>query len=820
MSGGGGGVAGAGAGPLAGLRVVEVAFGISAVGAGLAASLPGALLRDFGARVSRVRSARRSTLDAGIEFDAGWQRGKEIVEVDEDGDDAAATVADLARAADVIFLAGPEELIERRSLGAAELIRASPRLVAVRIRPSRDARGAVGDLELLLGARTGLLTQLRSHRGGPAFADLPVAATGAGLAATVGALAGLYERESTGRGGWVETSLADGLRALLPMIIGRVEHHSPSTTLLWKEQGPTESLAYRCADGEYLQLWFGAKGAYEAFLERMDEPPSPKGYNGDLVSGAMAERGQRWAARFATRERSFWLADLAGAAFRCEPVLRPGEVLLDAHVRQIGLSTTLDHPRRGPVTALGRVGLVTPAAPVGAAGRTEDAGRTDGDGTAADGTAAGGTAAGGTGAAGGGRLLSGVRVLDLSAYLAGPITTWILAELGADVVKVEPLTGDVHRSMEPMFAAGQRGKRAVALDLKAPGAARVLAGLFRWSDVVHHNSRVGLAERLGYGEDTVRAANPGVVYSHASGFGATGPRARLAANDHLMQALSGVEAAQGGAGRPPTFMAWGAIDVASGWLSAATVLAGLYARRRGSTSGDAGPGPGQSVSVSLLGAALLFKSGAFVVGDTPVAGPVLDAGQTGYGAAYRIYPGGDGRWFALAVPDAGAWTRLRDVVSVPGLPADPPPLRTDPAGLPQPAEVLLAAAFRGDGAAAWVTRLRAADVPAELVVEVDRTGFVAGLLDDPVTRQLAGVVSFDWGARGRLDQPGFAARFGPAPAPGARPTIPGLGEHTAEVLTAAGLDTDLPADRPGPTPPTTATPSAANASSVGGPARR
>ncbi|CAO5154341.1 CoA transferase [Frankia sp. AiPs1] len=818
--------------PLAGLRVVEVAFGISAVGAGLAAGLPGALLRDFGARVCRVQSARRSTLDAGIAFDTVWQRGKEIVAVDEFGADGPATVAELARSADVVFLAGPEETLERRGLGAPDLLRDNPRLVAVRIRPSRDARGPVGDLELLLGARTGLLTQIRGHRSGPTFADLTVAAAGAGLAATVGALAGLYERESTGRGGWAETSLADGLRAILPMIIGRVEHPSPSTTLLWTEQGPSESLAYRCADGEYLQLWFGAKGAYEAFLEHMHEPPSEKGYNDDLVSGTMAERGQRWAATFATRDRSFWLEDLAGAAFRCEPVLRPGEALRDEHVREIGLSSTFDDPRHGQVTALGRVGLVAPApasaiAPAVTSAVAPGAGPDDSSVSSAFGladsasssvsTAGSGSVEGapssGSGAVDGsaspsagwardGRLLAGVRVLDLSAYLAGPITTQILAELGADVVKVEPLTGDVHRYMEPMFAAGQRGKRAVALDLKAPDVAEVLNGLFRWSDVVHHNSRVGLAERLGYGEATVRAANPSVVYSHASGFGASGPRARLAANDHLMQALSGVEAAQGGAGRPPTFLVWGAIDVTSGWLSACAVLAGLYARRRAAVpatgaatfaagagpSAGGGAGPGQSVTASLLGAALMLKSGAFVADGTVVAGPVLDAEQTGYGAAYRIYQAGDDAWFALAVPDTASWTRLREAVPVAGLPGDPPPLRTDPAGTPQAAEILLADAFRAEPAAVWVARLRAADVPVEPVRETDRSGFVAGLVDDPVTRQLGAVASFDWGARGRLDQPGFPLRFGPLPVAEAPRAIPGLGEHTAQVLTAVGFD--------------------------------
>jgi crotonobetainyl-CoA:carnitine CoA-transferase CaiB-like acyl-CoA transferase len=189
-----------------------------------------------------------------------------------------------------------------------------------------------------------------------------------------------------------------------------------------------------------------------------------------------------------------------------------------------------------------------------------------------------------------------VKVLDLSAYLAGPVGTAILAELGADVVKVEPATGDVHRAIEPLFCAGQKGKRAVALDLKAPDAGPVLDRLFRWADVVHHNSRLGLAERLGYDEATVRAAHPDVVYSFASGFGSTGPRAPLPANDQLMQALAGIEASQGGHGAEPTFLSWGAVDVAGGWVSACAMLAGLYARRR--------TGVGQSASSSLLGAAI------------------------------------------------------------------------------------------------------------------------------------------------------------------------------------------------------------------------
>jgi crotonobetainyl-CoA:carnitine CoA-transferase CaiB-like acyl-CoA transferase len=740
--------------PLAGLRAVEVALGVSAVGAGLASSLPGSLLRDLGADVVRVQSRCRPTLDAGVEFARVWDRGKEIVEVD-DSDPArvAAQITALAAAADVLFVAGREDLAERSGLRAWDLARSNPRLVVVRIRPSHNALGVVGDLELLVQARSGLLTQIRGHRPGPAFGDLFVASAGAGLSAAVGALACLIEREATGLGGWAETSLYDGLAAILPMIIGRVEHHSPSTRLLWHDQGPAEALSYRCADGEYLQLWFGAKGAYEAFLEHMGDPPSEKGYNADLISGAMVERGERWAAMFATRDRDWWIADLAGQNFRCEPVWRPGEALRDPHVIQAGLSVRHHDPERGPMTVLGPVVRVTRA----------------GDGEP--------QAAGPRGT----RLLEGVRVLDLSAYLAGPITPLVLAELGADVIKVEPLTGDVHRNMEPMFAAGQRGKRAVALDLKAPDAPAVLERLFRRSDVVHHNSRVGVAERLGYDEAKVRAVNPDVIYSFASGFGDHGPRALLAANDQLMQALSGVEAAQGGDGQPPTYLVWGAIDVTGGWLAACGVLAGLFARRH--------RGGGQSVATSLLGAALTLKSGAFLAADRVVSGPVLDAGQTGYGAAYRMYSGRDGAWFALAVPDAQAWQRLREVVRLDGLPASPPPLRTIPGGGPQPEEALLEDAFRARDAAAWVTALRAAGVPVEPVVEADRSAFAAGFLDDPVNHQLGRVVSYHWGDRGRVDQPCFPPRFGPGPRPRARAGLPGLGEHTAEVLQSLKKET-------------------------------
>ncbi|HVU73623.1 MAG TPA: CoA transferase [Mycobacteriales bacterium] len=719
-------------GPLAGIRVVEVAVGVSDVGAGLAAHLPGIVLRDLGAHVTHVRDAQRPALDAGLEMHRAWDAGKDVVEV---GDDAAAVVRGLCADADVVLLVGP--LAE--ALTYDELAALNPALVQVRVETSRDALGPVPDLDLLVAARAGVLTQIRGHRPGPVFPDLNVASAGAALVATVGALAGLVERAGTGRGGWFATSLLDGVHALLPMITGRVENHSGATRLLWERQGPGESLAYRCRDGGYVQLWFGAKGAYEAFLERVGEPPSAAGYQAELISGAMADRDLRWKELFAQKDRDEWLTELAGQDFRCEPVWWPGEALRDAHVREVGLAVAHDE-----ITTLGPIVRVTSTggsrAPVAPS-----------------------------------RLLEGVRILDLSAYLAGPVAARVLAELGADVVKVEPPTGDVHRSMEPMFGAGQQRKRAVALDLKNPKPPDGLTRLFAWADVVHHNSRVGLAERLGYDEPAVRAANADAIYCHASGFGPTGPRATLPANDQLMQALAGIEAAQGGAGNPPTYLVWGAVDVASGWLSACGILAALFARRT--------RGGGQSVDTSLLGGAMLLKSGAFLRGDEVVRGPVLDSAQTGYGAAYRIYRCADDAWLALAAPDVSSWSAL---VAATGaqLPVSPPALRTS-TGHADDVERTLEAVFATRPRDAWVDALRTAGVPVEPVPDLDRTGFIERAVGDEVNVSLGRVHVFSWGERGRTEVMGGALRSGPEPLPPRREGIPGLGEHTAEVLAEA-----------------------------------
>ena len=150
------------------------------------------------------------------------------------------------------------------------------------------------------------------------------------------------------------------------------------------------------------------------------------------------------------------------------------------------------------------------------------------------------------------RPLDGIRILDFSRVLAGPLSTALLADLGAEVIKVEPPTGDDYRVIGPMkngisslFTALNRNKKSLTLDLKHPQAAQTIAALAQQVDVVVENFRPGVAERLGVGPEALRRINPGLVYVSVSGFGQTGPLSHQPAYDIIVQAMSGLMEATG-----------------------------------------------------------------------------------------------------------------------------------------------------------------------------------------------------------------------------------------------------------------------------------
>ena len=742
--------------PCAGLSVVEVVVGTSELGLGLAGGIPGMLLAELGATVTRVMGGTALPLDEDVSWRHAWHRDKRIVATD-DRDEVFA----LLRRADVALVYGSEALVEGRLLGYRDVRLSNPSLVYARCRPSRTSQGSVEDYGLLVEAAAGFCTQLAGHRDGPIFTDARAPGIGAASLLVTSVLGLLARRAKTGEGGWAETSLYDGLLVTLGCMIGRSERAAPEIESYWEKGSTFPNFLYRCADDELIQVWFGGKGMYRSLIEVLGDQPSLEGYYSDQMTGKLGERAASWGSTFATQTRGAWVERLRAAGVACEPVLAPGELLGDPHLVEIGLA--VPGPARDHHDVM--VGAPLAVRPI----------RTSTADVQATPRQAGDASRGG--------LLAGLRVVDFSAYVAGPLAAAVLADLGADVVKVEPPEGEAMRAAAYAIAACQRGKRSLAMNINAPEARDVVERLLAGADVVLHNFRVGVAERLGIDEDTVARLNPRAVYCHASAFGVTGPRATLPGNDALMQAVTGFERAVGGAGNHPIAATWIPIDMAGGWVAATGVLAALLARARG--------GLGQSVVTSLLGAGVLLHSGVYDRDGVRVPGPELDSGQTGYGPGYRLYEGADGVWFALVLPDRVSWARLAELPAVAGLPATYAPLRGGAVDADaRAAEAVLEAAFATAPAAEWVDRLRTRGVLAELIDPVDRDGFRRGILEDPVNRQLRRVVGYETVDWGYFEQIGPLLRYGPEAGDGPRLTLPRVGEHTAEILAELGLTAD------------------------------
>src|SRR5262249_12344978 len=220
-------------------------------------------------------------------------------------------------------------------------------------------------------------------------------------------------------------------------------------------------------------------------------------------------------------------------------------------------------------------------------------------------------------------------------YIAGPMGTMLLADLGADVVKVEPPAGDYGRNIPKAFVGCQRNKRSLAIDLRRPESSPVIDALARWADVVHHNMRLDAAARLGIDDDRLRAINPRLVYCHLSAYGNRGPRATWPGYDAVFQAAGGWELAAAGAGNPPQWQRFGMLDQLAGMLSVVATLLALRERERS--------GRGQMVHASLLGATVLTTSEVSLRPDgTLTPAPLLDPTQSRIDAWHGLYETADG----------------------------------------------------------------------------------------------------------------------------------------------------------------------------------
>ncbi|MHC6218696.1 CaiB/BaiF CoA transferase family protein [Stenotrophomonas acidaminiphila] len=262
--------------------------------------------------------------------------------------------------------------------------------------------------------------------------------------------------------------------------------------------------------------------------------------------------------------------------------------------------------------------------------------------------------------------LSGVRVLDLSAYIAGPYGCTLLADQGAEVIKVEPPAGDNLRKYPSTleaesraFLGVNRSKRGVVLDLKQPDQRAVLMRLVREADVLVHNFRPGVPARLGIDFDSLQRLNPRLVYCAVTGYGETGPLRDKAGYDQVLQTMTGMCAMQGKPGGAPEILYGSVVDYYAAALVAAGVSSALYERERS--------GEGQYVGVSLLRSALAMQSARMIwaEGEPEAVGrDMRSGGVTG------IHPTADG-WLYISANTPHFWQALCEKTGLPELAADP-----------------------------------------------------------------------------------------------------------------------------------------------------
>ncbi|MGE5201940.1 MAG: CaiB/BaiF CoA transferase family protein [Acidobacteriota bacterium] len=375
--------------------------------------------------------------------------------------------------------------------------------------------------------------------------------------------------------------------------------------------------------------------------------------------------------------------------------------------------------------------------------------------------------------------LSALRVLDLTQHLSGPYCAMLLADQGADVIKIEkPGKGDDAREMPPFvggegmpFMVWNRNKRSIVLDLKTAEGAANLRKLAASADVLIENFRPGTLDRIGVGYAALEAINPRLIYCSISGFGQTGPYRSRGGFDLMIQAMSGLMSVNGDPGGPPMRLPIAISDVAAGMFAAIGILSALAARERS--------GRGQQVDVSLYEAAMALgvyeAAHVFATGQNP---PRLGQGHRG-SSPYQVFRTRDG-WLTVGGGSQELWKRVCEVLGCEDLVADPR-FKDNASRVAHNAELvpLLQSRLERETTAHWAQALDAKGVPVGPVVTH------AQLFADPQTLAREMVVEVDHPSAGRLKTLGVPIKLSATPG-GVRKPAPRLGEHTEEILRELG----------------------------------
>ncbi|WP_372786912.1 CoA transferase [Phenylobacterium sp.] len=597
-----------------GVRIADFSQGVSGPMAAM-------FLGDFEAEVVKIEPPAGDRLKDHPGYQA-WNRNKQVLTLDLETPQGLAAARELIAGADVALFSDPPGRLEDLGLDATTLIGLHPQLIHAWMPPYgvRGSWSRIPPHHSLLSALCGVAFRQGCYADQPVHLVLPALWYGQGVLGASAIGAALLERGRSGQGQAVVVSGLNGLSEVSgpvrvlgapPLPRGQPLGASPSYRL------------YQCGDDQ----WFFLGALFANFYLKVFEAVGIAERWEELALDPLLAR-DTLVAIFATRPRTEWLQVLQDNGVPCAPVGPREDWFAGEPVTEAGLRQVFQHPSLGEVaipapparlceTPASIRGLARPiATPPVWPPRPPPAGSGEGERSAP---------------------LDGVRVLDLGTVIAGAHAGGVLANLGADVVKIEPVEGDPFRSDGGGFCAYNRGKRGLGLDLKQPAAKELFYDLVRQADVVLDNYRLGVRKRLAIDYETLKAINPRIISCSINAYGDQGARAALPGFDPLLQAEGGMQAAQGGDDEP-ILHTIPVNDVATSAVVSCAVIAALNARMR--------TGEGQEIITSLMAQSLTFQLAEVVAYEGRPPNDLGGRDCLGPRALHRFYECADG-WLAL-----------------------------------------------------------------------------------------------------------------------------------------------------------------------------
>jgi len=714
------------------LRIIEI-------GEGMAVQVAGLMFCELGADVFKIERPGGDPARGTAPF-ANWNRGKRSLALDLDTAEGQAALIERLESADVLLHQFTPAHAGELGLDDVSLAAANSRLVVCGITGSPHDHPDVerSDDELLVAARIGAMYENDGHRPGPIVYRYQQGSWAAAHLAASGILARLVMRLQSGKGGAAHTSIFQGFMSTLPLVWARNSAGPmPNPPTYPLAARPTAMQLFQCQGGDWLQIMDPTQQFDYASMPTMWDVMA-EGVEIDTPDGLIEA--------FKRRPLESWLADLRAADIAVEPAYPMGEVLRHPEVQANHYVVEVDDPALGktrqpnvPFHTNADLPQGRPSPHLGEGG--------DCDWTSPPAETGEGTSPP--------EILEGARILDLGMFLAGPMGPSMMGDMGANVIKVEALTGDRIRFMHRYYQAAARSKRSIALDLTRPEAQPILERLVKWAEVVHHNMRFKGAAKLGLSEEGIRKYNPEVIFNYVSAYGQKGERGNWPGYDSIFNAIAGWEFENAGEGNRPVFNRPGTMDVTAAQSCLVEIMASLYARRAG--------GNGYTTQTSLLGVAAFTQGERLIGPDGELTETYhLASDQTGFSPYHRIFECADGNWVAVAAHKQGERTALHSLLG-----ADSENFADEAKS--RNSDTLLAA-------------LEDANIPCDLVNFEDAMN---RFFDDPLHRDLNLVSVLPQPLYGMVEQPGAFWHFGDVPIVFKR-CCPDIGEHSDEILREIG----------------------------------